>query len=574
MDLQTWALPRLRALLPLDEDSLKQVIDYAAKLPREAAGNHFKELLGESSKALEFITAFISRLPPPSSSSTATVALDAHLPPGPRKPKKKKPPLNKFPNPARKPNEGTAYESADGAARSYIKTDEEEVYAGPGRSAKAPRKSALAPDPEALLQVPTPKGVSSSASSRDASPGPILAKLPPGAQGPLTSDISKSRKKKPLGSASAAVPQTQKVHITGGTPMHGQSSTTNDLDSAIRALEIQTNPLISSESASKSDVAKRKCNCMATRHPLLVAAPNCLNCGKIICVKEGIGPCTFCGKPLLSGEEIQSMVQILREERGKKKMEANNASYKRAEVSKTPRAFSTRPGFSTPVTSESEKENDSKLAAAKHHRDKLLSYQATSARRTHIIDESADFEVPSAGQSMWATPQERALQLKKQQKVLREQEWRAKPEWEKRRVVVSVDLVGGKVVKRMGEIERREDSDDSADDEAPDPHAPHTTAAGNGTFGNNPLLGGLIRPIYKGKGSTNTNTAQAQVTNNDDGHAGDGSNSEIGRRQKTNWRRVQDDMNDNEQWILDGGGVRGGGGRIELSNMGEEPPCG
>jgi hypothetical protein len=491
------------------------------------------------------------------------------VPPAPRNPRKKRPPLNKFPNPARKPNEGTAYESADNAARSYIKTDEEEVYAGPGRSAKTPRnprKSVLALDSEAP-RVPTPsKGTSSSTSSRDASPGPIPAKLPPGAQGPLTSDIPKHRKKKPSGFTSAAAPQAQKVHITGGTPMHGQSSTTNDLDSAIRALEIQTNPLIISESTSKDDVMKRKCNCMATRHPLLAAAPNCLNCGKIICVKEGLGPCTFCGKPLLSGEEIQSMVQILREERGKERMEANNASHKRAGVSKMPRAFATRPGFPAPATSESEKENDSKLAAAKDHRDKLLSYQATSARRTHIIDESADFEVPSAGQSMWATPQERALQLKKQQKVLREQEWRTKPEWEKRRVVVSVDLVGGKVVKRMGQIERpEEDPDDSTDGDIPDSHIP--LPAGKGNFSNNPLLGGLIRPIYKGS----TDTTTTQNTNNDD--TGEGSSSAVVvSRQKTLWRRVQDDMNDNEHWILDGGGH--GSEKIEQSNMGEEPTCG
>ncbi|KAH0536900.1 hypothetical protein FGG08_006271 [Glutinoglossum americanum] len=556
MDLQSWAVPRLRRLLPLDEDSLKQVVDYAATLPKEAVGDHFKELLGESSQALEFITAFNARLPPSSSPSPITAAPDVNVPRAPRNTKKKKQPLNKFPSPARKPNEGTAYESVDNAARSYIKTDEEEIYAGPGRSAKMPRKSALAE----ALQVPTSKDASSSASSRDVSPGPARAKLPPGSQGSLISDVPKPRKKNASGSGSTSstAPQAQKVRIAGGTPMHGQSSTTNDLDSAIRALEIQTNPVLNSKSVSKDDVAKRKCNCMAARHPLLAAAPNCLNCGKIICVKEGLGPCTFCGKPLLSGDEIQSMVQILREERGREKMEANNASHKRAEVSKTPRAFAPRPEVSTPATSESERENDGKLAAAKQHRDKLLGYQATSARRTRIIDESADFEVPSAGQSMWATPQERALQLKRQQKVLREQEWRAKPEWEKRRVVVSVDLIGGKVVKRMGQVERPEDPDDSASEEVPGPQTPPTTV--NGTFSNNPLLGGLIRPTYK------------QGVGDDD--PGEGSSSSVAheKRKKTTWRKVQDDTDDNERWILDGGIY--GGEETRRINVCEEPPCG
>ena len=43
----------------------------------------------------------------------------------------------------------------------------------------------------------------------------------------------------------------------------------DDLDSAIRSLEISTNPKL-----------RRACNCQAARHPLLAAAPNCLSCGK------------------------------------------------------------------------------------------------------------------------------------------------------------------------------------------------------------------------------------------------------------------------------------------------------
>jgi hypothetical protein len=146
-------------------------------------------------------------------------------------------------------------------------------------------------------------------------------------------------------------------------------------------------------------------------------------------------------------------------------MEANNASQKRPEVSKTPRPFAS----STPATSDSEREKerdaDRTLAAAKLHRDKLLVYQAQNARRTRIIDEAADFETPTSGQSMWSSPQERAMQLKRQQKVLREQEWNARPEWEKRRVVVSVDLVGGKVVRRMADVERPDGGEEEGEEE-------------------------------------------------------------------------------------------------------------
>ena len=230
------------------------------------------------------------------------------------------------------------------------------------------------------------------------------------------------------------------------------------------------------------------------------------------------------------------MVRILREERGKEKMVVNNASQKRAEISKTPRPFTAQ---STPLssapTSDSETE---KLVAAKQHRDKLLTFQAQNARRTRVHDEAADFETPTAGQSMWASPQERALQLKRQQKVLREQEWNARPEYEKRKVVASIDLVGGKVVRRMAAVERPktpESEDENFDSQPQDAEASKT---GGGAFSRNPLLGSLIRPVTKidpkGKGAE--------------------------REKKQTWRRVQDDNGDNEQWILDGGVY---GGRAE-----------
>lgn len=319
--------------------------------------------------------------------------------------------------------------------------------------------------------------------------------------------------------------------------MHGASTALNDLESAIRALEIQTNPTFSNEKDNK----KRKCNCMATRHPLLEAAPNCLNCGKVICVKEGIGPCTFCNSPLLSSSEIQSMVRVLREERGKEKMAANNASQKRADVAMAPRPFST-PKERTPVSSNPASDSESeRLAKAKQHRDKLLAFQAQNARRTQVHDEAADFETPTSGLSMWASPQERAMQLKRQQKALREQEWNSRPEYEKRKVVASIDLAGGKIVKRMTAVERPPSPD--SDNDLPEPPEPSNEGTtGGGAFSRNPLLGGLIRPTIKA----------------------DSKGKDKERERKQTWRRVQDDNDDNEQWILDGGVY---GGRNQTSEQ-------
>jgi hypothetical protein len=328
--------------------------------------------------------------------------------------------------------------------------------------------------------------------------------------------------------------------------MQGSSTALTDLDYAIRALEIQTNPSLA---PTAEEDAHRRCNCMATRHELLAAAPNCLNCGKIICVKEGLGPCTYCHSPLLSTSEINAMVRVLREERGKEKMSVNNAAHRRADVAKAPRPFSgshqPSPAGSAPA-SDTEPE---KLSAAVQHRDKLLAYQNQNARRTHIHDEAADFDTPVSGQNMWASPTERALQLKKQQKALRAQEWNAKPEWEKRKMVASIDLVNGKIIKRMAAAERPHSPDSEDEMEEPTPDEDVGSKDGTGSFRKNPLLSGLIRPVF---------------TPSDKGKQ-----KEISPR-VTAWRRVQDETNDNEQWILDGGlhGVK------SESPIGDEPECG
>ena len=507
MTSSNWAISQISQILPLDEQSLQQLLDYTYTLDKDAAAEHLKGVLGDSPKALDFINAFNARRESPSTSKTEPESSTT-----PRKARKKKPPLHSLP--ARKP------EDHGNTAGAYQKKDDEDYMAGPRKSNKQTPLAntlALSEKPDAR-QLPAPAPIPSASS-----------KLPPSAAGSLISDLPNVRTQThSRNSSRTGSPATKtRIHVAGGSSMHGASSTIQDLDSAIRALEIQTNPSMS------SDPASRRCDCLATRHPLLAAAPNCLNCGKIVCVKEGIGPCTFCGHALLTSEDINSMIRSLREERGKEKMDFNNASHRRADVASTPRPFT------TPATDTT----DATLARARQHRDKLLNYQNENARRTHIIDEAADFETPTAGQSMWSSPVERAAQLKRQQKVLREQEWNAKPDYEKRRQVISLDVVGGKVVKRMAEMERQ--ADERAEDIVDEPELGNDVeqddGAGHreGVFSKNPLMGGLIRPIWKGKGKEEDGEAKADTASRE-------------KRMKAAWRRVQDD-DDNEALILDGG---------------------
>ena len=572
MTLERWALPQLSRLLPLDEDSLKQIIQYSEKLSPNAAAQHLKELIGDSSQALEFIASFNSRRR--SSLAVRDEDSDRHsseVPkPGPRK--KKVTNANKLP-PVRLPeNYGTS-------TGGYLKKEQEDYMPAKHGASEIYEESAGSSSNEKPNNKRPGKP---QISSKQATNAPL--KLPPSASGPLISDVATARSspsssspalKHPLSTNKSQV----KVKIPGGTPMHGKSTLLNDLDSAIRSLEIQTNPTLVSGKHGKAikqqqqqqqenkDKTQRRCDCMATRHPLLTAAPNCLNCGKIICVSEGLGPCTFCAQPLLSSSDLHSMLRVLREERGRERTNVHNASHKRADhvvpsSTAARKQLGARSLHSTPISSapssDAEGFNDDdcddkingnagdsiKLTAARHHRDKLLAFQAQNSQRTRVHDEAAEYDTPIAGLSMWASPQERALQLKQQQRVLREQEWNARPEYEKRRVVVSVDLVGGKVVKRMAEIDRpaiptNEEMGGEGEDDYQHEGAGTTGGrtgvgggGGGGAFSRNPLLGSLIKPVIENKGKSAPRQRNSAAS--------------------TTWRRVQDDNDDNELLIFEG----------------------
>ena len=87
---------------------------------------------------------------------------------------------------------------------------------------------------------------------------------------------------------------------------------------------------------------RHPCRCAARRHALLY---NCLACGKIICAQEGRGPCLFCGCD--------------------------------PDTPHTP----TGSGEASASTS----------AAAAAHKDRLLEFDRTAAKRTTVIDDQTDW---------------------------------------------------------------------------------------------------------------------------------------------------------------------------------------
>lgn len=182
--------------------------------------------------------------------------------------------------------------------------------------------------------------------------------------------------------------------------------------------------------------------------------------------------------------------------------------------------------------------SSSKLDAAKAHRDRLLGFQAQNAQRTKVVDEAADFETPNVASALWMSPAQRALALKKQQRIQREMEEKARPEWERKKTVMSLDIKGGKV-RRIYETAAVESTPEPIE---PDPIEAEASTPGSSqlssghAFSRNPLLaaGGLMRPVWRAPDGK-----EAQKTEKTE--------------RKQTWRRVQDDNEDNEQWILDGG---------------------
>jgi len=236
-----------------------------------------------------------------------------------------------------------------------------------------------------------------------------------------------------------------------------------DIESALYDLELIDN--------NQPD-SRRVCNCMARKHPLFEIAPNCLSCGKIICTKEGLQPCSFCGTDLMPVGEKDAIIQVLRNEKkellnreqqvetpaqskpkkkivvkmnpGEKFWEAQDRAFKLAEKEMKKRDQPTE--ATTPeVVFEPEinSQQDPDLANARERLETLLNFQETGAERTRIIDNASDFEMPT--QSIWLSPEERALNLKRKQRLAREEK-KEKDRQKRGEKQVEMVIKNGKVV--------------------------------------------------------------------------------------------------------------------------------
>ena len=157
---------------------------------------------------------------------------------------------------------------------------------------------------------------------------------------------------------------------------------------------------------------------------------------------------------------------------------------------------------------------------------------------------------------------QRAAALKKQQQYMRELEDANRPEWEKKKTVMSMSIKNGKLVRKYGHekapASRPEpEPSDVNEADADETEGQKLSTGTKGAFSNNPLLtsGKLIRPVWKSRAEDGRPEAATSEP------------------RKSVWRRVQDDNEDYEQWILDGG-LRGYEVETRLMEDGSQQECG
>lgn len=155
------------------------------------------------------------------------------------------------------------------------------------------------------------------------------------------------------------------------------------------------------------EVSGKICDCQATRHRLVA---NCLSCGRVVCSQEGEGPCHFCGSMVTKDREVRLAALLERQRGGKKEDKADVVD----------RAIT--------------------------EKERLLGYDRSAAKQTAIIDDQSDFfEIDG---NVWLSQEEKA--------VLRDREREAEERRNDKRLYVTFDLLGRKIVSADGPDEEEE----------------------------------------------------------------------------------------------------------------------
>ncbi|XP_025414221.1 activating signal cointegrator 1 isoform X2 [Sipha flava] len=175
--------------------------------------------------------------------------------------------------------------------------------------------------------------------------------------------------------------------------------------------------MYSDEGLNRQEVflkGRHKCNCQASKHGLI---SNCLSCGRIVCKQEGSGPCVVCGELVCSNEE-------------KLLLNCNN--------NKSKELYNRLIEQSVNVNADNK---------ALEHRNKLLEFDRTSAKRTTVIDDQMDYYSVNSG---WLSSKQR------EQMHQKEEERQEKKHGSRKTKKITIDFAGRQVYE-----EDKESDDDN-----------------------------------------------------------------------------------------------------------------
>ncbi|KAM3926160.1 activating signal cointegrator 1 isoform 1-T1 [Leptodactylus fuscus] len=168
------------------------------------------------------------------------------------------------------------------------------------------------------------------------------------------------------------------------------------------------------------------CECLAQKHKLI---NNCIACGRIVCEQEGSGPCLFCGNLVCTKEEQDILLRDSNKSQKLRKKLLGGAEM----------------GLKMDLLPHQEMRIKEGLERAVQHRDKLLEYDKTSVRRTHVIDDESDYF--STDSNQWLSQAERETLRKKEQEL---QELRHASRLSRK---VTLDFAGRKVIEEGGNLD-------------------------------------------------------------------------------------------------------------------------
>lgn len=220
------------------------------------------------------------------------------------------------------------------------------------------------------------------------------------------------------------------VDDTENVGFRSKQNDRSGLEENIKKKSAKFVPLYSSEGQARAAVklpGRHPCECLGQKHSLV---NNCTECGRIVCNQEGSGPCYFCGALVCSREEKEILAR-----NSKKSMKLLDKLMSQ--------------------NIEDNKENgreNSGLEKAIAHKEKLLEYDKSSARRTKVIDDESDYFASDANR--WLTKKEREALRKKEEK-LREKRFASQ-----REMKVTLDFAGRQVIE-SNESESMYDVDDN-----------------------------------------------------------------------------------------------------------------